>query len=66
MRSGDVGIIYGKLRLAGFTGYARSMSTSDKDANNFVAPSAYYFGFQIAEASSSHGPTARWFGFPLR
>ena len=64
VRSGFVDLYYGSLRAFGIYGYG--WSSSSVAFTSVTSATAYYLGFNASGIGSSHGPNARWVGFPIR
>ena len=66
MRSGYVGIAYGRIWYTGVNGYGWASLSSSHRYDNSIAASAYYLEFYATQTNQSGGPSNRWVAFPLR
>ena len=64
VRSGGVNLSYGSLRGFGFDGYG--WSSISVAFTSVTSATAYYLNFNASGVYPSHGPYARWGGFPIR
>lgn len=66
MRSGYFVLVNSYLWVPGIDGFDWSDMASSRHSNGFVIPSSYSLSFDAADAYPSNGPSARWYGYPLR
>ncbi len=64
VRSGGVNLSYGSLRGFGFDGYG--WSSISVAFTSVTSATAYDLHLNASGIGSSHGPNARWVGFPIR
>ena len=64
VRSGYVHLGYGSLRGFGFDGY--DWSSLSVAFTSVTSATAYDLGLNESGVYPSHGPNARWDGFPIR
>ena len=64
VRSGDVHLTNGSLRLSGLIGYDWSRSAVAYSSATLAY--SYWFEFNTSESRPSTGPHNRWYGFPVR